>query len=113
MVSASATPTAIGRPDMLCSGPLKRQASENISAAPGADSQLRPARPRPAVWLPAMRSTGPASVSMRASRSALVEPVSATVSIATCEALVAQLARMASASRVFMMRPCVVCAALC
>ena len=49
--SAMATPTASGRPTSCGSAPSNFQASEKVRLASGADSQLRPARPRPAVWL--------------------------------------------------------------
>ena len=97
-----------GKPARRASGPCSFHASENVSVAPGADSQLRPARPRPAVWCAASSRVGPARVSSRASRSALVEPVCATTSMATCAAPGAQR-RLISAADSVMALPCAPC----
>ncbi len=76
------------RPANPSSGHGSTHAIENSSALPGSAYHVRPRRPRPAVCRYATRTTGrvsaPASrgkVFRWASRSALVEPVSSTISI--------------------------------
>ena len=60
--SASATPTASGRPSRRCGEPANFHASEKVSESPAADSQLRPARPRPALWCSATSRVGRAQL---------------------------------------------------
>src|SRR5450830_1565479 len=73
-------PTAKGKPMSSCAACGIGHAIENISILPASELQLRPARPRPAVWCTASRNTGLSSVSKRVIRSVFVDPVSCTTS---------------------------------
>ena len=79
---ATATPASSGTQPRAAGGAAGRSSTEQISAVPGRLTQVRPSRPRPAVCAPAT-STRPSAAPARAawSRSALVEPVSATTRI--------------------------------
>ncbi len=96
-VSAITVPTASGRPTKACGGNSNFQASENVSVAPGSECQLRPARPRPAVWFSATSKVGSRKVPVAASKSALVDPVSATTLMATRRAWALRSAAIFSA----------------
>ncbi|ABX14095.1 hypothetical protein Bmul_0400 [Burkholderia multivorans ATCC 17616] len=85
--SASATPIAMLRPPSASTGRGTMQPTEHSSALPGCANHGRPWRPRPAVCSNATRTSGAGSacavrgsVFRRAARSALVEPVAATMS---------------------------------
>ncbi len=81
---ATATPASSESQPRRASGTAAgRTSRENVSAARGGDTQVRPIRPRPAVCSSAASTTpSGAPASARASRSALVEPVRSSTSTA-------------------------------
>src|SRR6202012_138857 len=81
--SATATPVASGnhpQPDRGTEPPATP--TDKATCVPGGADHCRPWRPRPALWYSASKTepSMSAPASARASRSALVEPVSATTS---------------------------------
>jgi hypothetical protein len=81
---ATDTPASSGSQPRRAGGTVSgRTSRENVRAARGGDTQLRPIRPRPAVCSSAASTTpSGAPAAARASRSALVEPVEASTSTA-------------------------------
>ena len=81
---ATATPASSGsQPRRVGGTAAGRTSRENVSAARGGDTQVRPIRPRPAFCSSATSTTpSGAPARARASRSALVEPVRSSTSTA-------------------------------
>src|SRR5215472_2486991 len=80
--SATATPASSGSQPRRARGTASgRSSTEKVRAARGGDTQVRPSRPRPAVCCSAASTAPSGSPSAaRASRSALVDPVTAVTS---------------------------------
>ena len=75
--SAVATATTMGSSPASTGGTSGRRSTDTSSAWPGAASQARPLRPRPALWRSApITSPSPAPARAWARTSSLVEPVS-------------------------------------
>src|SRR5580704_7501556 len=79
--AATATPASSGSQPRTARGTAGRSSTEKVRAARGGDTQARPSRPRPALCCSAARTAPSGSPdAARASRSALVEPVTGTTS---------------------------------